>query len=79
LPVADFRLNDACNILRRQVRKNALTPTEVRAGIRQLRAGVERLRWRGFATLYVAFAIAMSAHGVVVADGPFVRDMRTHS
>lgn len=29
-------------------------------------------------TLYVAFAIAMGADRVVVADGPFVRDMRTH-
>jgi hypothetical protein len=29
-------------------------------------------------TLYLAFAIAMGARGVVVADGPFVRDMRTH-
>ena len=29
-------------------------------------------------TLYLAFAIAMGASGVVVSDGPFVRDMRTH-
>ena len=29
-------------------------------------------------TLYLAFAIAMGATGLVVADGPFVRDMRTH-
>jgi predicted nucleic acid-binding protein len=29
-------------------------------------------------TLYLAFAIALGASGVVVADGPFVRDMRTH-
>jgi predicted nucleic acid-binding protein len=29
-------------------------------------------------TLYVAFAIAMGARGVVVADGPFVADMRRH-
>jgi predicted nucleic acid-binding protein len=29
-------------------------------------------------TLYLAFAIAMGARGVVVSDGPFVRDMRTH-
>ena len=29
-------------------------------------------------TLYLAFAIAVGARGVVVADGPFVRDMRTH-
>ena len=26
-------------------------------------------------TLYLAFAIAMSARGVIVADGPFVRNM----
>ena len=30
-------------------------------------------------TLYVAFAIAMGARGVVVADGPFVTNMRRHS
>ena len=29
-------------------------------------------------TLYVAFAIALGARGVVVADGPFVTDMRRH-
>lgn len=29
-------------------------------------------------TLYVAFAIAMGARGVVAADGPFVRAMRRH-
>jgi predicted nucleic acid-binding protein len=30
-------------------------------------------------TLSVAFAIAMGARGVLVADGPFVADMRRHS
>lgn len=29
-------------------------------------------------TLYVAFAIAMGARGVVAADGPFARDMGHH-
>lgn len=29
-------------------------------------------------TLYLAFAIAMGARGVVAADGPFVRSMRRH-
>jgi predicted nucleic acid-binding protein len=29
-------------------------------------------------TLYVAFAVAMGARGVVVADGPFVADMSRH-
>jgi predicted nucleic acid-binding protein len=29
-------------------------------------------------TLYVAFAVAMGARGVVVADGPFMRDMSLH-
>ena len=29
-------------------------------------------------TLYLAFAVAMGARGVVVSDGSFVRDMRTH-
>ena len=28
--------------------------------------------------MYLAFAVAMGARGVVVSDGPFVRDMRTH-
>lgn len=29
-------------------------------------------------TLYLAFAVAMGSRGVVVADGPFVTDMRHH-
>jgi predicted nucleic acid-binding protein len=29
-------------------------------------------------TLYLAFAIAMGARGVVVSDAPFVRDMKRH-
>ena len=29
-------------------------------------------------TLYVAFAVAVGARGVVAADGPFTRDMRRH-
>jgi len=29
-------------------------------------------------TLYVAFAVAMGARGVVAADGPFIRDMQRH-
>jgi predicted nucleic acid-binding protein len=29
-------------------------------------------------TLYLAFALAMGAHGVVVADGPFVRAVQAH-
>jgi hypothetical protein len=29
-------------------------------------------------TLYLAFAIAIGAVGVVVSDGPFVRDMKMH-
>ena len=29
-------------------------------------------------TLYVAFAVAMGARGVVAADGPFVRDTQRH-
>ena len=29
-------------------------------------------------TLYLAFAVAMGASGVVVSDGAFVRDMRAH-
>jgi predicted nucleic acid-binding protein len=29
-------------------------------------------------TLYIAFAVAVGARGVVVADGPFVRNMQRH-
>jgi predicted nucleic acid-binding protein len=29
-------------------------------------------------TLYLAFAVAMGANGVVAADGPFLRSIRTH-
>ena len=29
-------------------------------------------------TLYLAFAIAMGARGIVVADDPFVRDLDRH-
>lgn len=29
-------------------------------------------------TLYLAFAVAMGASGVVAADGPFLRSMQTH-
>ena len=29
-------------------------------------------------TLYVAFAVAMGARGIIAADSPFVRDMRRH-
>jgi len=29
-------------------------------------------------TLYLAFAIAMGARGVVLSDGPFIRDMQRH-
>jgi len=96
LLVPDFWLNEACNILWLQVRKNVFTPAEAREGLELLRAQVEptptaSLRLQDVAlelglainhstydTLYVAFAIAMGAGNVVVADGPFVRAMQTH-
>ncbi len=96
LLVPDFWLNEACNVLWLQVRKNLFTPAEAREGFALLRAQVEptptaSLRLHDVAlelglainhstydTLHVAFAIAMAADHVGVADGPFVRAMQTH-
>lgn len=36
------------------------------------------VRHSTYDTLYVAFAVAMGARGVVVADGPFAADMSRH-
>lgn len=36
------------------------------------------VRHSTYDTLYVAFAVAMGARGVVAADGPFVQAMRRH-
>jgi len=96
LLVPDFWLNEACNVLWLQVRKNVFTPAEAREGLGLLRAQVETtptaelglhdvaleiglaINHSTYDTLYVAFAIAMGADKVVVADGPFVRNMLTH-
>jgi predicted nucleic acid-binding protein len=96
LLVPDFWLNEACNVLWLQVRKNVFSPGEAREGLGLLRAQVEvtptaelglhdlaleiglAINHSTYDTLYVAFAIAMGVDRVVVADGPFARDMRTH-
>jgi predicted nucleic acid-binding protein len=77
-----------------QVRKKLLSASEAREGLVLLRAQVEPTPTAALAlhdvaldiavnhstcdTLYVAFAIAVGAKNVVVADGPFVRAMRAH-
>jgi predicted nucleic acid-binding protein len=96
LLVPDFWLNEACNVLWLQVRKNLFTPAEAHEGLALLRAQVEPTPTASLGlhdvaleiglainhstddTLYVAFAVAMGADKVVVADGPFVRAMQTH-
>lgn len=96
LLVPDFWLNEACNVLWLQVRKQVFTPDEAREGLALLRALVPPTATGdldlhdvaldiGLATshstcdtLYVAFAVAVGARSVVVADGPFVRDMARH-
>jgi predicted nucleic acid-binding protein len=96
LLVPDFWLNEACNVLWVQVRKNVFTADEAREGLALLRAQVEptptgalglhdvaleiglATSHSTYDTLYVAFAIAMGAENLVVADERFVRDMRMH-
>lgn len=41
LPVPDFRLNEACNVLWLQVRRNVFTPAEAREALELLRAQLE--------------------------------------
>jgi len=92
----DFWLNEACNVLWLQVRRNVLTPAEAREGLMLLRAQVEPTPTASlwlqdvaleiavtaghspYDTLYVAFAIAMGAEKLVVADRKFATAMRNH-
>lgn len=93
LLVPDFWLHEATNVLWLQVRRKVFTPGEAREGLSLLRAQVEptptadmdlhdvalaigiAVNHSTYDTMYLAFAVAM---GVVVSDGPFVRDMQTH-
>lgn len=94
LPIPDFRLGEATNVLWVQVRRKLLTPDEAREGLALLLALIHPTRTAGmdlhevaleigiavnhstYDTLYLAFAIAMGARGVVVSDGPFVQDLQ---
>ncbi|MBV8092200.1 MAG: type II toxin-antitoxin system VapC family toxin [Acetobacteraceae bacterium] len=97
LVAPDFWLNEACNVLWLQVRRNVLTPAEAQEGLMLLRAQVQPTPTAGlglqdaaleialaaghspYDTLYVAFAIAMGAEKLVVADRKFAMAMRGHS
>jgi len=97
LVAPDFWLNEACNVLWLQVRRNVLTPAEAQEGLMPLRAQVQPTPTAGlglqdaaleialaaghspYDTLYVAFAIAMGAEKLVVADRKFAMAMRGHS
>lgn len=82
--VPDFWLGEATNVLWLQVRRKLPTLDEAREGVALLRAQVEPTPTADMSlheiTLEIglAFAIAMDARGVVVSDGPFVRDIQTH-
>ena len=45
---------------------------------RRLRTVSVAIAHSTYDTLYLAFAVAMDASAVVMADGPFVRSIRTH-
>lgn len=91
LLVPDFWLNEACNVLWLQVRRKLLTPDAARvllhaqveptptAGLGLHKTALEIgliVNHSTYDTLYVAFALAMGAEKVVVADGPFLTAMQ---
>jgi predicted nucleic acid-binding protein len=94
--VPDFWLNEACNVLWLQVRRNVLTPAEAQEGLALLHAQVEPTPTTGlrlqdvaleialavnhspYDTLYVAFALAVGAERLIVADRRFAATMRGH-
>jgi predicted nucleic acid-binding protein len=96
LMVPDFWLNEACNVLWLQVRRNVLTSSEAQEGLALLHAQVEPTPTAGlglhdvaleialainhspYDTLYAAFAIAIGAEKLVVADRRFASAMRGH-
>lgn len=66
---------EALALLRRQVEP---TPT-AELGLHDIALEISLVvNHSTYDTLYVAFALAMGAEKVVVADGPFVTAMRTH-
>jgi predicted nucleic acid-binding protein len=96
LLVPDFWLNEACNVLWLQVRRNIFTPDEAREALALLRAQVEptptaalalhevalefslTIGHSPYGTMYLAFAIAMGAERVVVADRKFATAMQAY-
>ncbi len=96
LLVPDFWLNEACNVLWLQVRRNVFSAAEAQEGLALLRAQAEptptaSLRLHDVAleialavshspydTMYVAFAIAMGAEKLVMADQRFAAAIRRH-
>ena len=96
LLVPDFWLNEACNVLWVQVRRNIFTHDEAREALSLLRAQVEPTPTAALAlhdvalefsltidhspydTMYLAFAIAMGAEKVIVADRKFVSAMQAY-
>ena len=96
LLVPDFWLNEATNVLWRQVHRKLLTPNEARDGLTLLRGQLTptptgdmglhdvaldiglAVGHSTYDTLYVAFAIAVEATRLVVADGPFLAAMKRH-
>lgn len=62
-------------VLQTQVEPKITTGLELHATALEIGMAVNHSTYD---TLYVAFALAMGARGVVVADAPFLRDMRRH-
>ena len=63
-------------MLREQV---APTPTPAEMGLHEMALEIGLMvNHSPYDTLYLAFAVAMGARGVVVSDGPFVRAMQGH-
>lgn len=95
LAVPDFWLNEAANVLWREVRLKVFAPREARDGLAMLHTLVEptptvtlhlhdaalqlglALNHSPYDTLYLAFAFAVGARAVIVADAPFARAVRS--
>lgn len=85
LLVPDFWLNEACNVLWLERGAGSVGATARAGGATAelslhdvaLEIGLT-VNHSTYDTLYVAFALAMGAERVVVADGPFVTAMQTH-
>jgi predicted nucleic acid-binding protein len=66
---------EGLTLLRTQVRPTSTADMDLHEVALEIGVAVNHSTYD---TLYLAFAIATGARGVVVSDGPFVRDMRTH-